>query len=201
MALMLNINKDNPQPRLIQKVVSILNQQGVVIYPTDSFYAIGCLATSQQALKRISLIKKFAKNHKYTLICHDLSLIGKLTLLSNTNFRKLKSMIPGPNTFILPASKTVPKYLICKRKTIGIRVPNMNIVQQILEQISLPLFSTSLIPTDISKTNNYLYYNDPNLFVDYYDSLVDCIVDAGPCPAKPTTIIDLTGDFPKVIDR
>ncbi len=197
MSTLISIHPDTPQTRLIHNVVNILNKGGIIIYPTDSFYAIGCLATNQAGVKRIANIKKFDKHHLFTLICYDMSFIGKLTILSNANFRNIKSNTPGANTFILPASNNVPKYLTSKRKTIGIRIPKQNVIMSLLEQLPEPLLSTSILPTNISESDDYNYYNEPEIFKSHYENLVDCIINSGPCPAKPTTIIDLTGDSPE----
>ena len=194
MAQFFVINADNPQSRLITQAVKIIQNGGVIVFPTDSAYAIGCQLANKDAVERIRLLRQLDENHHFTLICRDLSEISTYATLHNPDFRLLKANTPGPFTFILPASKEVPRrFLHPKRKTIGLRIPNSNIVQELLKELNEPVMSVTLA----------LPGQEPFVEArDVYDSLskqVDLIIDGGLCSRIPTTIVDLVDGKPTIV--
>jgi tRNA threonylcarbamoyl adenosine modification protein (Sua5/YciO/YrdC/YwlC family) len=195
MAQFFKIHPDNPQKRLITQSVEILRNQGVIAYPTDSSYALGCLLDNKSALERISRIRGLDKNHLFTIICPDLTGLGLLARLDNSAFRLIKSYIPGPYTFILKASKEVPRRIQNnKRSTIGLRVPDNTICKMLLEAIGEPILSTSLIlPGDD------LPLFDPDEIDEKIGNQIDLIIDGGMIGVETTTVIDITGNEPIII--
>lgn len=188
------IHPDNPQQRLISQVAEIIRAGGVVIYPTDSVYAIGCHIGDKQAIDRIRAIRSVDKNHNFTLVCRDLSELANYAKVDNSAFRILKASTPGAFTFILPASAEVPKRLMHpKRKTIGIRVPDSVIVQALLEELGEPMMSVTLI----TKEDNFPP-TDPHDIRQLMESHVDAIIDGGHCGIEPTTVLDMTGPNPEI---
>ena len=189
------IHPDNPQLRLIREAVKIIQKGGVIVYPTDSAYAIGCQMASKDALERIRELRQLDEKHNFTLICRDLSELSTYALVDNSIFRLLKAHTPGPYTFILQATREVPKRLHHpKRNTIGMRVPNSKIVQALLAELNEPLMSVSLILPD----QEYPFVDAQ----DIYDALgkqVDLVIDGGPCSVTPTTVVDLVDGTPKIV--
>lgn len=177
----------NPQPRLIRRAVEILGDGGVIVYPTDSCYALGCRIGDKGAMERIERIRRADKDHHFTLVCRDLSEIAVYARVDNPQYRLLKAATPGPFTFILRATHEVPRRLQNpKRKTIGIRVPDHVIVQALLEALGEPLMSTTLIlPGDD------LPLSDPEEFRDRLEKQVDLIIDGGACGHEASTVLDL----------
>lgn len=195
MSQFFSIHPDNPQVRLLRQAVDIINKGGVVVYPTDSGYALGCHLGDKKALERICQIRQVDANHNFTLLCRDLSEISSYAQVDNEAFRRLKASTPGPYTFIFKASKEVPKRLLNnKRKTIGIRVPDNAISLGLLEELREPLLSASLILPDED-----MPLFDPHDIRERLEKRVDLIIDGGETPQLPTTVIDLTGDVPEVI--
>jgi tRNA threonylcarbamoyl adenosine modification protein (Sua5/YciO/YrdC/YwlC family) len=189
------IHSENPQKRLIQQAVDIINDGGVVIYPTDSSYAIGCHLGDKKAMDRIRLIRQLDKNHNFTLVCNDLSEISKYAQVDNMNYRLMKNLTPGPFTFILHATREVPKRLLnAKRKTIGVRVPDNNISNAMLEELGQPLMSSTLI-----LPNAEYPMTDPYKIRLKLENVVDLIIDGGYCGYEPTTVVDLMADTPQVL--
>ncbi|MEX1220813.1 MAG: L-threonylcarbamoyladenylate synthase [Idiomarina sp.] len=181
------IHPQNPQTRLIQQAVAIIRQGGVVVYPTDSGYAIGCQLGNKPAVERICQIRDISKTHNFTLMCRDLSELATYARVDNNAFRLLKNNTPGAYTFILLGTKEVPKRLLNpKRKTIGIRVSDDPITSELLAELREPLMSTSLILDD-----NEFAESDPNDIRERLEKLVDLIIDGGHRGEKPTTVIDL----------
>ena len=195
MAQYFKIHPDNPQKRLVGQAVAILRQRGVIVYPTDSCYALGCLLEDRESVERIRRIRKLAEGHLFTIICRDLSGLGTLAKLDNSAFRFIKSYTPGPYTFILKASSEVPKKLQNpKRRTIGLRVPDNKICQELLEPLGEPMLSTSLIlPDDI------LPQADPENIETELGKLIDLIIDGGIVGVDVTTVIDLSEGNPVII--
>lgn len=190
----LSIHPDNPQDRLIKQAADIIHKGGVVVYPTDSGYALGCHLGDKRALERICLIRRVDPKHNFTLLCRDLSEIANYAQVDNEAFRLLKANTPGAYTFIFKASKEVPKRLQnAKKKTIGIRVPEHAISQALLDVLGEPLMTSSLILPD----EELLF--DPEVIRDRLEKQVDLIIDGGQTPQEPTTVVDLTGDIPEVI--
>lgn len=195
MSQFFSIHPDNPQVRLLRQAVDIINKGGVVVYPTDSGYALGCHLGDKKALERVCQIRQVDANHNFTLLCRDLSEIASYAQVDNEAFRRLKASTPGPYTFIFKASKEVPKRLLNnKRKTIGIRVPDNAISLGLLEELREPLLSASLILPDED-----MPLFDPHDIRERLEKRVDLIIDGGETPQLPTTVIDLTGDVPEVI--
>lgn len=188
------LHPENPQPRLINQAVAIIRQGGVLVYPTDSGYAIGCLVGDKNAMERICRIRKLEKDHNFTLVCRDLSELSFYARVDNGAFRLMKNNTPGAYTFILRATKEVPKRLQNpKRKTIGLRVPNHPITLALLEALGEPLMSGSLILPG-EKEAEY----DPQMIREQLEKLVDLIVDGGVLDPQPTTVIELYDDTPVI---
>ncbi|PSJ45996.1 L-threonylcarbamoyladenylate synthase [Zobellella taiwanensis] len=189
------IHADNPQARLINQAVAIVRQGGVLVYPTDSGYAIGCLVGDKNAMERICRIRKIEKDHNFTLVCRDLSELSFYARVENTAFRLMKNNTPGAYTFILRATKEVPKRLQNpKRKTIGLRVPDNAISLALLEALGEPLMSCSLILPGEEEAEY-----DPHLIRQRLEKLVDLIIDGGVLDPRPTTVIDLYDDLPVIV--
>lgn len=193
--MLLHLHPDNPQSRNIQTIVSSLSKGEVIIYPTDTIYGLGCDIYQQKAIERICRIKQVnPQKAQLSFICHDLSDLSQYTKsISTPLYRMLKSYLPGPYTFILPASKEVPKILKSKKDTIGIRVPDNNIARAIVKELGHPILSTTL-PGDMVEE-----YTDPELMYANFEKLVDIVVDGGIGGMVPSTVIDCTGEEPVVI--
>ncbi|PHR66057.1 MAG: threonylcarbamoyl-AMP synthase [Idiomarina sp.] len=195
MSQYLSVHPENPQKRLMQQAADIILQGGVVVYPTDSGYAIGCRIGDKNAMERICRIRNIDKDHHFTLMCRDLSELSTYARVDNQAFRLLKNNTPGAYTFILKGTKEVPKRLLNpKRKTIGIRVSDDPIVMALLEALGEPLMSTSLILDD-----NEFAESDPYEIRDRLDQQVELIIDGEHRGEEPTTVIDLADDAVKVV--
>lgn len=195
MSQFFQIHPENPQDRLVRQVVDIVQQGGVIVYPTDSGYAIGCGLGEKNAMERIRAIRKLDEKHNFTLVCRDLSEIATYAKVDNSNYRLLKQHTPGGFTFILKATAEVPKRLMqAKRKTIGLRVPANPIAMAILEKLEAPLMSVSLI-----LPGETMPMIDPYEIRDALERQVDLIVDGGFCGMEPTTVVELFDDYPNVI--
>ncbi len=181
------IHPDNPQPRLIAQAVRIIEGGGVVVYPTDSCYAIGCRLGEKAAMERICRIRGLARDHNFTLVCRDLSEIGTYARIDKADYRLLKALTPGPYTFILRATGEVPRRLQHpKRKTIGIRVPDHRITQALLARLGEPLMSVTLqLPGDDQPLT------DASLIRERLERQVDLVIDGGNCGLEPTTVVRL----------
>lgn len=188
------IHPENPQPRLINQAVEIIKKGGVIVYPTDSGYALGCAIGDKQAMDRIVAIRKLPENHNFTLICSDLSELSRYALVDNQNYRLIKNNTPNPYTFILPATKEIPRRLMTKRKTIGIRVPNNPIALALISALAEPILSCSLM-----LPNEEITQSDPDEIREYLEHQVDLIIHGGYLGQAPTTVIDLTGESPTII--
>lgn len=189
------IHPDNPQARLIQQAVETINEGGVIIYPTDSSYAIGCHIGDKKAMDKIRMIRQLDKNHNFTLVCRDLSEISHYAQVDNMNYRLMKTLTPGPYTFILPATREVPKRLLNpKRKTIGIRVPDNAVCSALLTELNHPLMSCTL-----SLPNEEYPLADPNKISLLLENMVDLIIDGGYCGHESTTVVNLTSDKPEIL--
>lgn len=195
MSVYLSIHPENPQQRLIVQAAEIVRKGGVIVYPTDSVYAIGCHIGDKQALDRIRAIRHIDKHHNFTLLCRDLSELATYARVDNTAFRAIKASTPGPFTFILPATSGVPRRLMHpKRKTIGLRVPDSPIAQALLAELAEPMMSVTLIlPGDDYPLS------DPYDIRAAMEAHADVIVDGGYCGLEPTTVVDMTGPLPEII--
>jgi len=189
------IHPENPQARLIKQAVEIINDGGVIIYPTDSSYAIGCHLGDKKAMDKIRMIRQLDKNHNFTLVCRDLSEISHYAQVDNMNYRLMKTLTPGPYTFILPATREVPKRLLNpKRKTIGIRVPDNEVCTALLTDLDQPLMSCTL-----SLPSEEYPLTDPYQIRLKLENVVDLIIDGGYSGHKPTTVVNLTNEKPEII--
>ena len=188
MALILEVHPLNPQMRLINKVTEVIEKGGVIAYPTDSGYALGCALGNKTAMERIVKIRKLKRHHHFTLMLKDLSHVGEYAKLNNSGFRLLKKILPGAYTFILEGAKDIPNRLLNgNRKTIGVRVSSNMIVQAILVGLDDPLMSVSLI------MQGYEFYNGNDVKTVLSNS-IDLIIDSGHCPPEPTSVIDISED-------
>ncbi|WP_346656603.1 L-threonylcarbamoyladenylate synthase [Pseudomonas sp. SWRI51] len=195
MSQFFQIHPENPQPRLIKQAVEIIRKGGVVVYPTDSAYALGCQMGNKNAVERVRTLRKLDKQHNFTLLCCDLSQMGLFAKIDTANFRLLKAHIPGPYTFVLNATREVPRLVMHeKRRTIGMRVPSNPIVLALLAELGEPLMSVSLILPGDEEPMTAPYEIRQRL-----EHHVDLIVDGGFGDLKASTVIDLTGDEPEVI--
>ncbi|WP_457670422.1 L-threonylcarbamoyladenylate synthase [Thiolapillus sp.] len=194
MAQFFQIHPENPQQRLVHQAVEILRGGGVIIYPTDSSYAIGCRVGDKAAMDRIRRIRRLDDRHNFTLVCRDLSEISLYTKLGNQQYRLIKGLTPGPYTFILKATKQVPKRLMHpKRKTIGIRIPDNRIALALLDELDEPILSSTLI-----LPGEELPMMDPYDMKQTLESQVDLIIDGGYCGYDPTTVVVMEDDEPWV---
>jgi len=195
MSQFFDIHPENPQLRLIKQACDIIRKGGLVVYPTDSGYALGCHIGDKSAMDRIRRIRQLDADHNFTLVCRDLSELSVYAKVNNAVFRQLKAHTPGPFTFVLPATKEVPKRLQHpKRKTIGLRIPEHVIALALLEELNEPLMSSTLIlPGDD------LPMTDAGDIVDRMGKQVDLIIDGGACGAEPTTVVEFIDDIPEVI--
>lgn len=189
------IHPDNPQARLLRKAVNCIEEGGVIAYPTDSGYALGCQLGNKAALERMRQLRQLDKHHNMTLVCRDLSALGTYARVSKPIFRLLKAFTPGSYTFILNASNEVPRLMLHpKRKTLGLRVPENPITLALLDCLDAPMMSTTLI---LPQSNIPL--GEPDAIKDLLGNQIDLIIDGGNCGYEPTTIVDLTGDVPVVL--
>ncbi|MEW6672351.1 MAG: L-threonylcarbamoyladenylate synthase [Thermodesulfobacteriota bacterium] len=193
--MLLKINSKNPQERLIRKVVEILQKGGIIAYPTDTFYGIGCDILNKKAIEKIYLLKNRSKNKPFSFICSGLMNISHYAKVSNYAYKTMKRLLPGPYTFILEGSRLVPKMMLTKRKTAGIRVPDNNICIALVESLGNPIISTSATMPD-----GALFY-DPSLIHDYFGNRLDAVIDGGPIPGNPSSVISLIDDRPEVIRK
>jgi tRNA threonylcarbamoyl adenosine modification protein (Sua5/YciO/YrdC/YwlC family) len=188
MAQYFELHPDNPQPRLLKQAVAIIAGGGVVAVPTDSSYAIACHLDDKAAVDRLRQIRRIDEKYHLTLLCRDLSDVANYARVDNKQYRLLKSVTPGPFTFILDATREVPRRVSHpQRKTIGLRVPDHAVLQQLLDVHGEPLLSTTLIGPNESEP-----LNDPDLIRERFQKLLDAVLGAGPCPDQPTTVVDLT---------
>jgi tRNA threonylcarbamoyl adenosine modification protein (Sua5/YciO/YrdC/YwlC family) len=191
------IHPENPQARLIKQAADIIRAGGVVAFPTDSAYALGCHLGDKSALERVRAIRRLDEKHNFTLMCSDLSELGTYAKVDNSAFRLLKAHIPGPYTFILRATPEVPKRLLHpKRKSVGLRVPANQICLDLMAELGEPLMSVSLI-----LPGEELPMTDPYDIRDTIGNLVDLVIDGGYCGMEATSIVDLVDDVPVVIRR
>ena len=189
------VHPDNPQPRLLKQAAQILHGGGVVAIPTDSSYALVCHLDDKAAAEALRRIRGVDDKHHLTLLCRDLSELASYARVDNRQYRLLKLGTPGPFTFILEATKEVPRRLSHpSRRTIGLRVPNHAVTQALLEQMGQPLIATTLIAP-----GEHEPMNDPHEIRERFQKLLQAVVDAGACPMQPTTVVDLTGPEPALV--
>jgi tRNA threonylcarbamoyl adenosine modification protein (Sua5/YciO/YrdC/YwlC family) len=188
MAQYFELHPDNPQPRLLKQAVALLEKGGVIAVPTDSSYALACHLDDKAAADRLRQIRRVDDKHHLTLLCRDLSELANYARVDNRQYRLLKAATPGPYTFILEATREVPRRVSHpQRKTIGLRVPDHAVLQQLLELHGAPLLATTLIAPDETDP-----LNDPEAIRERFERQLDAVIGAGACPAEPTTVVDLT---------
>jgi tRNA threonylcarbamoyl adenosine modification protein (Sua5/YciO/YrdC/YwlC family) len=190
-----DVHPDNPQPRAIAQIVDLLREDGLIAYPTDSGYALGCLTGRARELERIREIRGLDDRHHFTLVCLDLSQVSQFATLGNAAFRAVKACTPGPYTFVLPATKEVPRRLLHPKKlTVGVRIPGGVFLDALLTAVGETLVSSTLLlpGEDEAMTQGWE-------IKDRLEDLVDGVVDAGPCGGEPTTVVDLSGAEPVVL--
>ncbi len=191
------IHPENPQKRLIDQAVKIIRQGGVIVYPTDSCYALGCEIGNKGAMERIRRIRQVDKDHHFTLMCRDLSQVSNYAQLDNDAFRLIKSLTPGPYTFILKATKDVPRRLQHpKRRTIGVRIPDNQIALELTDALGEPIMSSTLILPDTD-----MPLTDPYQIRVLLEHEVDLVIDGGFCDIDPSTVIDMTQGRPEILRK
>lgn len=195
--MLLRIDKDKPDENRVRKVVDCLKNDGVIIYPTDTVYTLGGSIHSRKAYEKICRIKGIdPKKANFSMVCHDLSHISEYTLnLDNSTFRLLKRCLPGPYTFILKANKNIPSYFGYNKKTVGIRVPDSNIIRKIVEELGSPVFSASIRSED----DFVEYLTDPEEIFEFFDRQVDMVIDGEAGANMASTVIDCSNSEPVVI--
>jgi len=193
--MLIKINSQNPQLRLIRKVAEILKNGGIIAYPTDTYYGIGCDIMNKKAIERIYRLKKRNKNKPFSFICSGLKNISHYAKVSNYAYKTMRRLLPGPYTFVLEGSRMVPKIMLTKRRTAGIRVPSHNICIALTEALENPIISTSASMPDGTIAN------DPALLHDYFSSNIEVVIDGGPVPGHPSSVISLIDDIPEIIRK
>ncbi len=197
MARYFEVHPDNPQARTIRQVVDVLRDGGLIAYPTDSAFALGCLPGNRAGLDRIRAIRHLDDHHHFTLVCRDFAQCGQFVVFSNSMYRLVKACTPGGYTFVLPATREVPRRLLHPRKrTVGIRIPRHTVAQALLAELGEPLLSsTLLLPEQEEPMTQGVEIKDS------MDHLLDAVLDAGECGTQQTTVVDLSGDEPEVLRR
>jgi tRNA threonylcarbamoyl adenosine modification protein (Sua5/YciO/YrdC/YwlC family) len=193
--MLIKINATNPQARLITQVVEILKKGGIIAYPTDTYYGIGCDIMNKKAIEKIYQLKQRNRIKPFSFICSGLKNISDYAKVSNYAYKTMKRLLPGPYTFVLEGSKLVPKIMLTKRKTAGIRVPDHPICLNLVETLGNPIITTSATMPD--GTNFY----DPSLIHDFFYPRIDVVIDGGPVPGHPSSVISLINDMPEVIRK
>jgi tRNA threonylcarbamoyl adenosine modification protein (Sua5/YciO/YrdC/YwlC family) len=189
-----SVHPDNPQPRLIRHAVQIIRDGGVIAYPTDSCYALGCHIGDKAAMERIRRIRNVDERHHFTLVCRNLSEVGQFAKVDNLQYRLMRNTTPGSYTFILRATRDVPRRLLTPRHTIGVRVPDHAVAMALLEALGEPLLSSTLI-----LPAHGVALNDANEIRTHLEHQVDLVIDSGGCEGQVTTVIDLSGDAPLLV--
>jgi tRNA threonylcarbamoyl adenosine modification protein (Sua5/YciO/YrdC/YwlC family) len=193
--MLIEINPNNPQQRLIRKVAEVLKKAGIIAYPTDTYYGIGCDIMNKKAIEKIYLLKQRDRNRPFSFICSGLKNISDYAKVSNYAYKTMKRFLPGPYTFILEGSKLVPKIMLTNRKTAGIRVPNNKICLALVEEIGNPIISTSATNPDGA------VFDNPSLIHDHFGSRIDIVIDGGPVSNQPSSVVSLIDDIPQIIRK
>ena len=193
--MIIAINPKNPQRRLIRRVVEVLEGGGVIGYPTDTIYGVGCDLFNQEAIRKIHRLKKLEDKKPLSFICSDLKDISRYAYVSNYAYKMMKRLLPGPYTFVLKATKLVPKIAMTKQNTVGIRIPDNKICLTLVKELGHPIISTSVYKPDEG------LFNEPAEIEERFGKQLDLVIDGGVIVAEHSSIIDLTGDSPKVIRK
>ncbi|MEW1588976.1 L-threonylcarbamoyladenylate synthase [Micromonospora vinacea] len=197
MARYYDVHPENPQPRVIGQVADLIRGGGLVAYPTDSCYALGTRLGNQDGLDRIRQIRHLDDRHHFTLVCHDFAQLGQFVQISNSVFRLVKASTPGSYTFILPATREVPRRMLHpKKRTVGVRVPRHTVTQALLAELAEPLVSSTLVLPGDEEPMTQGWEIKERL-----DHQLDAVLDAGDCGKEPTTVIDLSGPEPEILRR
>jgi tRNA threonylcarbamoyl adenosine modification protein (Sua5/YciO/YrdC/YwlC family) len=194
MAQYFSLHPENPQPRLVRHAVEIIREGGVVAYPTDSCYALGCHVGDKTAMERIRRIRDVDERHHFTLVCRNLSEVGQFAKVDNLQYRLIRANTPGSYTFILRATREVPRRLLTPRHTIGVRIPDHVVAQALLEALGEPLLSSTLILPAHGQP-----LNDAQEIRRFLEHQVDLVIDSGPCEGEVTTVVDLATDAPRLV--
>ena len=195
MAKYFDVHPDNPQPRAIRQVADIVRDDGLIAYPTDSCFALGCRMGNKSGLDRIREIRHLDDRHHFTLMCSDFAQLGQFVTINNASFRTVKAATPGPYTFILPATKEVPRRLLHpKKKTVGVRIPDHVVAQALLAELGEPLVSSTLLLPGQEEPMTMGWEIKEAL-----DHVVDAVVDSGECGVVPTTVVDLSAGEPEIL--
>jgi tRNA threonylcarbamoyl adenosine modification protein (Sua5/YciO/YrdC/YwlC family) len=196
-ARLFEVHQDNPQPRAIAAAVELVRTGGLIAYPTDSCYAFGCRIGNREALDRIRAIRGLDDRHHFTLVCHNFAQLGHLAQVNNAMFRLVNAATPGSYTFILPATREVPRQLLHpKKKTVGVRIPRHAVAQALVVALGEPLLSSTLLLPDQDEPLTQGWEIKQRL-----DHLVDAVIDSGDCGTEPTTVVDLSQDEPQILRR
>ncbi len=193
--MLIEINSENPQMRLIRKVGDILKKGGVIAYPTDTYYGIGCDIMNKKAIQRIYQLKQRDKNKPFSFICSGLKNISRYAKVSNYAYKTMKRLLPGPYTFVLEGSKLVPKIMLTRRKAAGIRVPDNAICLALVEELGNPVISTSATMPDGT------IFDDASFIDEFFNSRLDAVIDGGPVASQPSSVVSLHNDIPEIIRR
>jgi len=185
--MLLSLNPHNPQKRLISTIIQVLDQGGLIIYPTDTFYGIGCDLFNKKSIKKIYQLKRRPLTKPFSFVCADLKDISLYAQVSNNAYRIMKRSLPGPYTFVLEGTRLVPKLMLTKRRTVGIRVPDNKICLAIVKSLGRPIISTSI------------NLDEPSVIHDTYSSFVEIVIDGGVISHEPSTVVSLIDDNPEVI--
>ena len=191
--MLLEINPVNPQQRKIEQVANLLREGGVIAYPTDTIYGLGCDITNKKAIERVYQIKRRPKDKPFSFLCSDLKNISQYAKVSNYAYKTMRRLLPGPYTFILEGSHLVPKMMLTKRRTAGIRVPDNPICMALINALGNPILSTSAASPEDE------LFSEPWLIDDHFGKLLDAVIDGGPVPGEPSSVISLIGDEPEII--
>lgn len=204
MAKFFDIHPKDPQPRLVRQVADLVRSGGLIAYPTDSCYALGCQLGNKEGLQRIRTIRHLDDKHHFTLVCADFAQLGQFVHIDNSVFRSIKAATPGSYTFILPATKEVPRRMMHpKKKTVGARIPQHRFVQALLSEMGEPLLSSTLLLPDGEESGG----DEPEPMTEGWeikerlDHQVDAVVESGDCGSEPTTVVDFSSGFPEVVRR
>ncbi|MER6665681.1 L-threonylcarbamoyladenylate synthase [Amycolatopsis sp. NPDC058340] len=197
MARYFDVHPENPQRRAIGQVVDILREDGLIAYPTDSCFALGCQLGNKQGIDRIRSIRKLDDRHHFTLVCQDFAQLGQFVHVDNAVFRAVKASTPGSYTFILPATKEVPRRLLhAKKKTVGVRIPDHVVTQALLGELGEPLLSSTLLLPDQEEPMTQGWD-----IKEHLEHVVDAVIDSGDCGVEPTTVIDFSSGEPEIVRR
>lgn len=197
MAKFFDVHPDDPQPRVLSKVVELIRADGLIAYPTDSCYALGCRLGNREGIERIREIRRLDIRHHFSLVCKDFAQLGQFVHLGNAVFRSIRTATPGSYTFILPATKEVPRRLLHpKKKTVGVRIPDHVVVQALLTELGEPLLSSTLLLPGETEPMTQGWEIKERL-----DHAIDAVIDAGECGAEPSTVIDFSQDEPEILRR